>query len=426
MTFFVNKHFQKDTEEYRRAYGFARNCAITILLYPVISLIMQNNALYRETSPLPFICFNIIALGILYYKGDLGLAVNLLSGGLLCNMIVSILQTGGVYSCFFIWLMLPPIYALTVGSLKKGLFWSIATIFSTVLIYVLDKTVFNDAYKEANELNVLINYMGLFSLVLGALASYELLKERQHNIIAKQLEDLLKQSEILTQKNIELERFAYIASHDLKTPLRNIISFSGLLNRKLRFSEDADVKQYIGFIKDYAHHMTHIVDDILEFAKITETDNQNIDAVDLEEVTNIVLMSLQEKIDTSHAIVLIEDKLPQIKGDKTHFIQLMQNLIENALTYNEKPQPEITIGLGKDRTSGTYIYVKDNGIGVDTPYQDKIFDMFTRLHSIDKYPGTGLGLAICKKIVVQYGGRIWIDSTLNKGTTVNFYLPMAA
>jgi light-regulated signal transduction histidine kinase (bacteriophytochrome) len=205
----------------------------------------------------------------------------------------------------------------------------------------------------------------------------------------------------------------------LRTPLRNIISFSGLLDRKLKENPDKDTKEYLGFIKDYAHHMNNIIHDILDFSKIGKSDKDDTALVNLNEVTNSVLTSLKDKIQERNAFVLIEGVLPTIMADKTHIVQLMQNILENALTYNESEQPEIKIGTQNDENGVPTIYVQDNGIGVDDHYQAKVFEMFTRLHNIEKYPGTGLGLAICKKIVMQYGGRIWLNSTLGKGTTVH-------
>ena len=426
MNFIVDRHFQKNTDDYKKAYHFVVSTVGVIIMCIIFSYLTQYSKIYNQVSFMPVIIVNTAILFILYFTGSLDLAVNVICGGTLLALMKPILQTGGVSSQFFMWVMMAPLCGLTLGNTKKGAIWFIITIFYQITIYLLDQSSYNEYYKEVDKFTVLLNFVFYNAIIMTTLLSLERIKKHKNEIIQKQLDDIVSQSDVLTQKNIELERFAFIASHDLRTPLRNIISFSGLLSKKLKNIADSDVQQYMTFIKDYAYHMTHIVDDILEFAKIGKTEYNNIQPVDLEEVKSIVLTSLKEIIKVRNIVVNTEGVLPEVSGDKTHLVQLMQNLVENAITYNDNPKPEITIGIRDEGSTGRYIYVKDNGIGIDAQYQEKVFEMFTRLHNIEKYPGTGLGLAICKKIVMQYGGRIWLDSILNKGTTVKFVLPMAA
>ena len=197
--------------------------------------------------------------------------------------------------------------------------------------------------------------LGISVLLASLLITIFFLYWEKKNFNQKLKSEVDNQTAALLQSNAELERFAFIASHDLKTPLRNIISFSGLLHRKLKNSEDNDVRQFITFIKDYAYHMNNIIHDILDFSKIGRPEHENIEVVNLDEVKDKVLISLKDKIEQQKAIIHTEGVLPEVRADKTHLIQLMQNLVENALTYNEKPQPEVTIGV-KEMKKRDYMF----------------------------------------------------------------------
>lgn len=263
------------------------------------------------------------------------------------------------------------------------------------------------------------------AILLAALLATLLFLYRQKQRFNKILErEIAQKTQALKESNIELERFVFIASHDLRTPLRNVISFSTLLERKLKDNDDPNIKQYITFIKDYAYHMGNIIDDILEFSKLDQTEKPT-ETASLEDAKEQVLKLLNDKIKEKKAIIIVAPDLPNVKMERTHLIQLLQNLVENALTYNDKPYPQIRIGLGKEQENDQiHVFVKDNGIGIEEQYKEKVFDMFARLHTLQEYPGTGLGLAICKKIVNSYGGKIWLESEKEVGSTFHFTLPI--
>jgi signal transduction histidine kinase len=276
--------------------------------------------------------------------------------------------------------------------------------------------------KTQNQRNNLTIFI---TVLLGALLIALFFLYRQKQRFNKTLErEIAQKTQALKESNIELERFVFIASHDLRTPLRNVISFSTLLERKLKNNDDPNIKQYITFIKDYAYHMGNIIDDILDFSKLEQTEKL-IESTPIEEAKDQVLKLLNDPIKEKKAIVIVAPDLPSVKMERTHLIQLLQNLVENALTYNDKQYPQIRIGLGKESTeTHIHIFVRDNGIGIEEQYKEKVFDMFARLHTIQEYPGTGLGLAICKKIVSSYGGKIWLESEKNAGSTFHFTLPI--
>lgn len=287
----------------------------------------------------------------------------------------------------------------------------------------LDRQHLENTLKTQEHRNLIaIGIALLLAILLGTLLF--LYREKQR--FNKTLEHEIAQKTIaLKESNIELERFVFIASHDLRTPLRNVISFSTLLERKLKNNDDPNIKQYITFIKDYSYHMGNIIDDILEFSKL-EQSQQPKETSSLEEAKDQVLKLLSDKIKEQKAIMIVSPDLPNLVIEKTHLIQLLQNLVENALTYNNKPYPQVHIGLGKEDKNNpnmVHFFVRDNGIGIEPQYQEKVFDMFARLHTLQEYPGTGLGLAICRKIVSRYGGKIWVESAKDIGSTFHVLLP---
>lgn len=231
-------------------------------------------------------------------------------------------------------------------------------------------------------------------------------------------QSLEKQTKELAASNSELEKFAYVASHDLQEPLRMITSFLAQLERKYERLLDEKGKQYIHFATDGAKRMRQIIQDLLEYSRVGRIDMKR-EEVDMNEVLQSVTILQRKKIEEKSAEV-DWGQLPIVKANKGTMQQLFQNLIQNALKYQEKVnKPRIKI-WSEDAESHWKFYVKDNGIGIDPKYSDQIFNIFQRLHGRDEYSGTGVGLAICKKIVEDHGGVIGVDSELGKGSTFYF------
>jgi signal transduction histidine kinase len=224
----------------------------------------------------------------------------------------------------------------------------------------------------------------------------------------------------LKRSNEDLEQFAYVASHDLQEPLRMVASFTQLLARRYEDKLDKDAKEFIHFAVDGATRMQTLINDLLAYSRVG-TRGKPFEPIDLNHLLSRVLVNLKVAIDESHAVVT-HDPLPIVTGDATQLTQLLQNLIGNAIKFRADKSPQIHFGVSR-RGGDWHFSIRDNGIGIEQKYFDRIFVIFQRLHSRQDYPGTGIGLALCKKIVERHGGRIWVESTEGKGTTFYFQLP---
>ena len=229
--------------------------------------------------------------------------------------------------------------------------------------------------------------------------------------------DLGKRAVELSASNAELERFAYIASHDLQEPLRMVSSFLQLLQKKYGGQLDAKADQYIHYAVDGAERMKALIMDLLEYSRVG-TGKESFAQVDIPVVIAEVGDIFREKIIAARARVDI-GPMPVVTGDKVQLTQLFQNLLSNALKYHSDRPPVIRIQAHEEPGYWQFS-VEDNGIGIDPQFFDKIFIIFQRLHNKNDYTGTGIGLAICKKIVERHGGRIWVESEQDHGSTFYF------
>ncbi|MBS1188787.1 MAG: domain S-box [Rhodocyclaceae bacterium] len=234
-------------------------------------------------------------------------------------------------------------------------------------------------------------------------------------------QDLLRRTQQLEESNRELQQFAYVASHDLQEPLRKVSSFAQLFAKKYCDRLDDTGQTYINFMVDGASRMQILVDDLLHYSRLTRSDRLHRE-VDMNGVLQGVLTDLQLMIRESGARIE-PSPLPAILGDGGQVRALLQNLISNAVKYRAPDRaPQVHIGASVQGSEATF-WVRDNGIGVDPRYFDRIFVIFQRLHARSEYPGTGIGLAICKKIMDNHGGRIWVESSPGQGATFFFTLP---
>lgn len=266
--------------------------------------------------------------------------------------------------------------------------------------------------------------VGLIVLLLTLLSTLFFFNKQSKLFNKKLRSEVDRQTKELRVSNEALERFAYVASHDLRTPLRNVISFIGLIQRRLRDHHDSDLNSFIQYAKDYANHMNRLLNDILDYSKMGERRMVSTPAgIDLNQILEKVFPMIKEHFREKHGILEI-GLLPTVYGDETSLIRLFQNLVENAITYNDKETPLVAVQLHSVVDDYAVFRVGDNGIGIDSAYHEKVFEMFTRLHNMEQYPGTGLGLAICKRIVNDMGGDIWLESQEGVGTSVFFTLPL--
>jgi PAS domain S-box-containing protein len=231
---------------------------------------------------------------------------------------------------------------------------------------------------------------------------------------------LRQTNEALTRSNVELQRFAHVAAHDLQTPLRSIGSFAELLKVHAQDRLDTKSREWLDRILNSAVQLRTLVRDLLQYSSI---DSQPLQAapVSLDQVLDRVLLLLHAEIEATGCTVTRID-LPTVSGEDSQLTQLLLNLLANAIKYRSARTPSIDVAV--ERSNDAWLFaVRDNGIGIDARHFDRIFEMFERLHSAQEYPGTGIGLAICRRIVQRHGGSIWVESQLGVGSTFFFTLP---
>ena len=242
--------------------------------------------------------------------------------------------------------------------------------------------------------------------ISGAIANAQLYAR------AMEIEDELRRS------NADLEQFAYVASHDLQEPLRMVASYMQLLRRRYSDKLGDDAQDFIEFAVDGAQRMQRLIDDLLAYSRIG-TRGAPPEPTDSEAAFDRAMDLLEARIEETGADVT-RGPLPGVMGDSGQLVQLFQNLLSNAIKYSKR-EPRIRV----DATASDGVWrfaVRDNGIGIEAQYNERIFELFRRLHGRDEYSGTGIGLAICKKIVERHGGNIWVESEPDSGSTFYFTL----
>ncbi|MBT29563.1 MAG: hybrid sensor histidine kinase/response regulator [Thalassobius sp.] len=242
--------------------------------------------------------------------------------------------------------------------------------------------------------------------------------EKKTAHLEKVTKELKKSVKSLKESNEELENFAYVTSHDLQEPLRQIATFTQLLNKKLDGKLDETEQKYLTLITEGTSHMQNLIDDLLYYSRLTRHP-YNYNSVDVNQIIKKTLNVLKEQIQNNNAQITF-DNLPVIKGIPALMNQLFNNLISNAIKYRKQNEaPEIIISCNEN--SSEWIFsVKDNGIGINPNFHDRIFKLFKRLHTKREYSGNGIGLTLCKKIVAQHDGKIWVESNIDQGSIFYF------
>jgi len=270
-------------------------------------------------------------------------------------------------------------------------------------------------YDESDVRQLTLLMQGMWRLIQRKLAEDELVQHRER------LEKLVEaRTEELARSNRELEQFAYVASHDLQEPLRMVGSYVQLLERRYKDKLDEDATEFIAFAVDGAQRMQRLINDLLMYSRVG-TRGKELVRTSCERILELTLANLRAAIDESGAEIA-HDALPEVVADETQLVQLLQNLIGNAIKFRGDGPPHIEVSATQDEEEWLFA-VKDNGIGMDPEQAERIFRIFQRLHTQEEYSGTGIGLAVCKRIVERHGGRIWAEAAPGKGSTFCFTIP---
>jgi PAS domain S-box-containing protein len=253
-------------------------------------------------------------------------------------------------------------------------------------------------------------------LVTAAIRDISVRKDAEQHLVKTVAE--------LKRSNDELQQFAYVASHDLQEPLRMVASYTQLLGHRYKGRLDADADEFIAYAVDGASRMQGLIQDLLAYSRAGTSGNA-LDEISSEHALQDALANLRGTIDESGAIVT-HDPLPAITTDSTQLTQVFQNLVGNAIKYRRAETPRVHISAAANGREEWIFTVKDNGLGIDAQYFERIFVLFQRLHGREEFKGTGIGLTICKKMLERLGGRIWLESEPGTGSAFYFALPAGA
>lgn len=253
------------------------------------------------------------------------------------------------------------------------------------------------------------------------LMQHKILLEQQAAEIEQKNEGLILAEKRLIAINAELENFAYVASHDLKEPLRMVGMYTQIIQKKLNLTADTATKEYMGYITEGVGRMQNLLNDLLQYSRLG-TRREEAAPVNLNNILELVIHNLTVNM-TQNEAAIIASPLPVVRATSVEMTQLFQNLIANAIKFRHKEQPPV-VNIRAFEKDNHYLFTfTDNGIGIEQQYHEKVFKIFERLHPRTKYDGSGIGLATCKKIVQNNGGEIWLESIDGNGTTFFLTLP---
>jgi signal transduction histidine kinase len=450
-SFFIPKQHINSPVDYRKSLILTWS---HILLYVIVigTLSIGNSILETTLTHLYFwIILLVIPFSFFMFKkwGNLTFSGNFVASTWYLIVTSQITSTGGVFSDNIMWLVGVPFMAFLVLDKRWGLFWMILMYGTFVCVFIygkshpeINKFVDNDDYffLSYSALSfVFFGFLFIFeksqSTVLKELAeknrlleTQNILLENQNLLLVEQKKEISTQTEALKLKdeklsksNHELQNFAYAASHDLKEPLRMIGMYTQLLQKRIKSTLDERSVEYMFYMTDGVKRMQKLLDDLLTYSRLGKNE-EDIQDIDLNKTLLFVTQNLTVVIKDTNALVS-GSNLPTIRASSTEMMQLFQNLMANALKFRKEGiVPEICIESHENNKEYT-ISLSDNGIGIKQAYQEKVFDIFTKLHSSSQYEGSGIGLATCKKIVEELGGRMWLTSTEGVGTTFYFTFP---
>lgn len=379
---------------------------------------------------------SVVPLFLMKYVGDLKLAANSFILIIFVFLFFIIDDSGGIFSFNQKWLAL--VLLLTFfTSVNNIVVWGIICAVFISYFYIVDPNLPLEQIIPPSTEYLIDNVVFIFALgvIVALLFSlqkhmHDLLKkknkmlETQKSKLESHAGELKEMTEQLKSTNKKLESFAYAASHDIKQPLRSIVSFSQLLQRDIVSGRVSDkTLSYVNYISDSGIRLNQTIDDILKSSKNALSNEDVVKQVSLERIIDTVCKELVVQLEESQAVISYQN-LPTVYADQTQLKRVMQNLIMNSVKYSKKDQaPKIEITCVTD-LDHMVVSVTDNGIGIDSEYQERVFDNFYQRDQIDGHTGQGIGLANCRRIVQEWGGVIWANSTLGEGSTFSFSIPI--
>jgi signal transduction histidine kinase len=435
LTYFLHPSFHHSVIRHRKA---------TILIFThifiiiaLISLLLLSKTI-EKVALIPAFCAVPLIIGSLFFfknKGHINLSGNILTVIWYAVLFPILIKTGGLNSSFIPWLYSIILMMVLVESYIWSTFWFVVASISCICLYVGGRFYPQMNISTCSDIDILISYLTVGFFMFTNLALFEshqvfvikILKEKneelktQKQAIAEHATELEKFQKQLTESNQELQIFAYAASHDLKEPLRMITMYTQLVERNLKTMLDNDTSEYMFYITDGVKRMQKLLDNLLEYSLLGKN-TKDISEIDLNDKMKIVSQNLTVLIQESDAMITYTN-LPTVYASGTEMNQLFQNLIANALKFR-KPNVQPLVDIGCMENPNEYLFaISDNGIGIKKEDQERVFNLFTRLHSHTQYEGTGIGLATCKKILTNLNGKIWVSSTEGVGTTFYFTIP---
>ena len=435
--FFISDYYRNDPILYRKACILVNAhifCIATGLILWVSSIATEENENVYFVVGLLMLC---LFLGIFRQFQNLILSGNLLAFAWIVALVPSIEHTGKLFSDNLLWLGIAPLIAILFGNRRYGYMW--LGLLMGYTLYLGQTTTPADVANRVDLLEetsyYLISYIGLFVVTTLVTIIFETGQRQIISVYIKQQKELkLKQKRIklqvqelreakkeLQESNHLLTQFAYTASHDLKEPLRMIGMYTSLIRRKLDRQLDEDTEEYMGYVTDGIDRMETMLTDLLEYSRVGRVEMPS-SGVDLNDTLFMVVNNLSAGLQENQAAIY-STHLPVVTAPPVLMNQLFQNILSNGLKFR-KPDAPPEINIQCAEIEGGYRFsISDNGIGIEAKDQQRVFNIFERLHTRQQYQGSGIGLATCQRIVETLHGNIWLQSEPGVGTTFYFTLP---